>query len=302
MRGWVNVWSHSRIRRLVRVAAAGAVVCMLAACSGRAAPPPALPEPPPAEPPAAATPKPPIAPTRPAAPTDPVPTDTGWMTAARGIEYRKLVTPHHSWLVPVHLVRLDPAQVQFRVGYAPQSPRLIGDWCSQPGVVAAINGGFFDQAYESTALVVQDGVPSGSSYQGQGGMFAVDAGGTLTLRHLADQPYTADEPLVEAMQGWPMLIKPGRVLAYAVPSDLDRARRTALGVDTSGRVLFIVTPTSDFTLSELAAWLYHSDLALDAAVNLDGGSSTGFCLQTPGVSDRVDAFAPLPLMLLVSSR
>ncbi len=294
MLGLANGWNLSRVSRIFGASVANVVLAgLLAGCSIAKVPPPvALP----------ATAAPPIVTPTPLAPTAPVPSDTGWIAAAPGIEYRKLVTPHQSWLVPVHLMRFDPAQVAFRVGYAPQAPRLMGDWCSQPGVVAAINGGFFDQAYQSTALVVQDGVPSGSSYQGQGGMFAVDVGGTISLRHLADQPYTADEPLVDAIQGWPMLIKPGRVLAYAAPNDGDRARRTALGVDTSGRVLFIVTPTSDFTLPELAQWLYASDLELDAAVNLDGGSSTGFCLQTPNVSDRVDAFASLPLMLLVTTR
>lgn len=229
------------------------------------------------------------------------PTDTGWIAAAAGIEYRALTTPFNGSLVPLNLMRFDPAQVLFQVGYAPHAPRWLADWCGQPGVLAAINGGFFDQAYQSTALVIQQGVVSGSSYEGQGGMFALDVGGVLSLRHLADQPYAPDEPLLEAMQGWPMLIKGGAV-AYTPPTDLERARRSAVAMDTAGRVLFIVAPTSDFTLSELAMWLHLSDLELDAAVNLDGGSSTGFCIRTDGVNTKADAYVPLPLMLLVTAR
>ncbi|NJO06681.1 MAG: phosphodiester glycosidase family protein [Chloroflexaceae bacterium] len=139
-------------------------------------------------------------------------------------------------------------------------------------------------------MVIQDGVPSGSSYEGQGGMFAIDVAGVLSLRHLADQPYRPDEPLLEALQGWPMLVKPGSVLAYINPADSERARRSVIALDQAGRVLLIIAPTSDFTLQGLAQWLLMSDLAISSALNLDGGSSSGFCLNTPAYRERIDAF------------
>jgi uncharacterized protein YigE (DUF2233 family) len=202
----------------------------------------------------------------------------------------------------VHVVRLEQGAVGFRVGYAPDAPRFLADWCSDAGVLAAINGGFFDVDHRSTALVVSDGVAYGSSYQGQGGMFAVDVWGNVSLRYLPDTPYNPAEPLSQAVQGWPMLIRPGRGVLYPGGDDSQRARRSVVAMDRSGRVLLLAFPGNDFTLHELADWLMASDLDLDSALNLDGGSSTGLCVQTDSRRERVDAFVPLPIALQVRPR
>lgn len=228
--------------------------------------------------------------------------DTGWLTIGQGIERRRILVDVNGLQVPVHLARFDPARVAFRVGYAPDTPPLLAGWCRQPDSLAVINGGFFDTSNQSTALVIREGIVSGSSYQGQGGMFAIDSSGMLSLRHLADQPYSPDEPLQEALQGWPMLVKPGNVLAYTNAADSDRARRSVIALDSAGRVLLLVAPTSSFTLYELGQWLLASDLEIQAALNLDGGSSSGMCLHTSHHQERIDAFVPLPLVLVAVPR
>lgn len=238
--------------------------------------------------------------------------DTGWVELGPGINGRRLLLEPHrvgiapdeagERMVPVHMLRLDPAVVTFAVGYAPDAPRAFAAWCAEPGTLAAINGGFFHRDYQSTALVIAQGVASGTSYEGQGGMFAVDSTGAVSLRHLADQPYRPDEPLVEALQGWPMLIRPGGQVIYPTAESGDRARRSVLAIDQAGNVVLLAFPTSDFTLRGLADWLVSSDLGLDAAMNLDGGSSTGLCANAPLYQARIDAFGPLPLVLLVRAR
>jgi uncharacterized protein YigE (DUF2233 family) len=227
--------------------------------------------------------------------------DTGWMALGQGIEGRRMLVQRPERLAPVHIVRLDPAAVSFRVGYAPGAPRLLAAWCSEKGVIAAINGGFFNPDYHSTALVIARGIASGTSYQNQGGMFAVDLAGTVSLRHLAEQPYTPDEPLLEAVQGWPMLINHGQ-LTYTASTAGERARRSVIAIDQAGRVLLLACPGNDFTLRGLADWLVSSDLALDAAMNLDGGSSTGLCMHTADYQERIPAFVPLPTVVQVVAR
>lgn len=172
------------------------------------------------------------------------PDDTGWRDAEPGVDVRRLDVPHPHGVSHVLVARLDPSAVRFRVDYAPTNPLLMAAWCTQPGVVAAINGGFFNQDYQSTALVISNGVASGTSYEGQGGMFAVDAQGSVSLRSLAEQPYHPDEPLVQAVQGWPMLLHPGGTLAYTNPDNGDRSRRSVLALDRAGRVLLLVVPTA----------------------------------------------------------
>jgi uncharacterized protein YigE (DUF2233 family) len=196
------------------------------------------------------------------------------------------------------MVRFDPSQARFRVHYTPEEPAVFALVCKQPEVLAAINGGFFDEANRATALVISGGGVSGSSYVGQGGMFAVDTSGAVSLRSLAEQPYSPGEPLVEALQSWPMLISPGGRLAYANPNEGERARRSVVAIDQAGRVLFLAFPTSSFTLHELAAWLHQSDLGLDAALNLDGGSSTALCLDSAEARKQINPYTPLPLVLV----
>jgi uncharacterized protein YigE (DUF2233 family) len=241
-----------------------------------------------------------------AIPTEPDPAQphSGWTTVGPGIEYRRILAdiPNHNRQAPVHIVRLDQQAVQFRVGYTSAVPRPLAEWCNAEGVVAAINGGFFEADYQTTALVISDGVAYGSSYQNQGGMFAVDRWGNVSLRYLLDMPYDPNEPLQQAIQGWPMLVRPGGgPLAFSETSG-QRARRSVIAMDRSGNVLLMAFPGSDFLLDELATWLLTSDLAIDSALNLDGGSSTGLCVRTESYQERIDAFVPLPTALQVRLR
>jgi hypothetical protein len=230
--------------------------------------------------------------------------DSGWIAIGPGIEWRRLLAdiPGHNRQAPVHIARLDQQAMQFRVGHTPAAPRPFAEWCTANDVIAAINGGFFEADYQTTALVISDGVAYGSSYQGQGGMFAVDVWGNVSLRYLPDTPYDPNEPLQQAIQGWPMLIRPGGgPLAFSETSG-QRARRSVIAMDRSGNVLLLAFPGSDFLLDELATWLLSSDLAIDSALNLDGGSSTGLCVRTDSYQERIDAFVLLPTALQVRPR
>jgi hypothetical protein len=61
----------------------------------------------------------------------------------------------------------------------------------------------------------------------------------------------------------------------------------------------LASPTSEFTLREMADWLSRSDLEVDSALNLDGGSSTGLYLSDGALQEAIDSFVPLPIVLLV---
>lgn len=227
------------------------------------------------------------------------PSDTGWLNAGTGIELRqRYVLQPDGTEAQVSIVRLDPAQVRFQVGYAPQQPRTLEAWSNEVGAVAAINGGFFGEQLESMALVISGGTASGTSYQDFGGMFAVDAAGTVSLRHLAEQPYDASEPLVEALQGWPMLITSGAV-AYTSIEGSEPARRSVIAMDRHGHVLLIACASSSFTLPGLATWLLESDLEIEQALNLDGGSSTSLYLASGTRHEYIRSLGALPLVLLV---
>lgn len=201
---------------------------------------------------------------------------------------------------PVELLiaRLDPALVRLRMAYAPDAPQLVSAWVRQTQPLLAVNAGFFDAQYHSTALLISDGVAHGQSYEGFGGMLAVAPDGRVELRPLRDQPYDPAEPLGQALQSFPMLVFPGGQVA-PIEDDGEYARRSAVALDRAGRLLVIVCASPSFTLRGLAEWLAASDLAIDRALNLDGGASTGLYLDAGETSVQIDSFERVPAVLLV---
>ena len=226
------------------------------------------------------------------------PADSGWQAMGNGIDLRRLNQPLTSGALRALIVRVDPALVTFRVGYSPDQPKLLDQWLRDAGAAAVINGGFFDAQNRTTSLLIQAGVPIGDSYVGRGGMFAVDPAGNVSLRYLGEQAYDPSEVLSEALQGWPMLVRPGGSVAYTF-EDEARDRRSVLALDRSGRVLLIAVETSVLTLRELAEWLAASDLDLHAALNLDGGSSTGLALAPGSALGAAPSILPVPIVLMV---
>ncbi|ACL26030.1 conserved hypothetical protein [Chloroflexus aggregans DSM 9485] len=229
----------------------------------------------------------------PTVPASPTATVQEWQVLTNGIEFRRLDVPGS----PVQVIRVDPTQVRFVVGYDPTAPRMLSAWAAQYSAVAAINGGFFDRAGEPVALLISNQQIIGQSYVEQGGMFAVDAEGRPHLWALAEQPYDGTV-FEQAIQGWPLLVRSDGTAAYT-DEDGQRARRSAIALDNQGRVLLIVAPAASFSLAEWSQFLATADLDLTIAVNLDGGSSSGLMAQSDRGNIRIDSFVPLPFALLV---
>ncbi len=244
----------------------------------------------------------PAAPTAvaPAASPTPLAPDTGWETARPGLERRVIRFFDADGRLAEHLyiLRFDPALYEFRVGYRPGEPLSLQEWQAETGALAVLNGGFFAEDFTATGLVVVDGQASGASYGAFAGMFAVTAVGP-EVRWLGARPYDPNEPLQYALQSFPMLVKPGGAAGYAEAGG-EPARRTVIGQDGDGRILFILAPRGRFTLAQLSQTLAASDLNLDTALNLDGGTSTGLILTDPPAS--IPAYTLLPTVILVYER
>jgi uncharacterized protein YigE (DUF2233 family) len=236
-------------------------------------------------------------------PTAALPSDTGWLPGANGVELRQLQATinRERPATAVIVARLDPAQVRLRVAYNPEKPGLLREWFNASSAVAMINGGFFTAEYQTTALLISDGEAHGASYQGFGGMLSVNASGEIAIRALRDTPYDPNEPLEQGLQSFPTLVFPGGIAAQ-INDDGQRARRSVVALDQNGRLLLIVCPASTFSLTELANWLVNSDLQIDRALNLDGGPSTGMFVRAGTLRYELDSFGPLPIVLLAEPR
>lgn len=228
---------------------------------------------------------------------------SGWQTIQPGLEQQTLDVfgDDGQQVEQLYLLRLAPAVFRFRVGYRPGAPLTLPEWQAETGAALVVNGGFFTEAWQATGLTVVDGVASGVSYEGFGGMLVVTEAGP-ELRGLAERPFDPAEPLHYALQSFPLLVRPDGT-GFA-DEDNQPNRRTVVGVDKNGRFLFIVAPWGHFTLHQLSQYLLESDLELDTALNLDGGTSTGLLLMAgDGGETAVDipAFVPLPTVILVDA-
>jgi uncharacterized protein YigE (DUF2233 family) len=226
---------------------------------------------------------------------------SGWRTVTRGVERRDMHLPIASQTTQgrMVLVRLDPTVVTVRVHYSPGAPRWLAEWRDLlPQAALIVNGGFFDETDQALGLLVSDGVFSGQSFVGFGGMLQVTGSG-VRVRSLVSEPYQG-EPLLQAVQAFPMLIDPARIPALEGEEFDQRARRAWAGQDSAGRILFGVTHDW-ISLAELQRWLLSSDLDLQVAFALDGGRSAGLLVNVPGADEIYAAVDRLPAVIAVYS-
>lgn len=228
----------------------------------------------------------------------PIPPDTGWLTHQPGLEQRTitLFDATGQRRESVTILRLDPAYFTFDIGYRPGQPQTLPQWQAETGAQLVVNGGYFTEEQIATGLIIVDGVTSGWSYEGFGGMVVITAAG-LEVRSLVEQPYDATESIAAALQSFPLLVKPGGEPGFP-EEDFRASRRTVIAQDTQGRLLFLVAPLGYFTLYQLSQWLSSSDLDIQIALNLDGGASTGLFLTDPPV--HIASFDLLPVVITAS--
>ena len=230
----------------------------------------------------------------------PRPADTGWEPVARGLEVRSLDVAVGEDTERVTLARVDPATVRFRVLYDPDAPVSVRAWALQSDADLVINAGYFHDDHTTVGLTISEGVAHGSPYGDYAGMFAVTANEQVSVRWLRVWPYQPAESLRAAVQSFPILVKPGGILGFTAASDDGRAaRRSVVGQDTVGRILFAVAPEGAFTLHELSRWLTHADLGLNVAVNLDGGTSSGLWVKG---ATAIDSLIAVPAVIVADLR
>lgn len=235
--------------------------------------------------------------------------DTGWRVLERGVELRELDVAENvaRSIERLSVVRLDPAHLGVRVHYDPENPKTVSAWGAILDALLVVNGSFFtpdrEGRRETAGLLISDGQRWGTPLRDYAGMLAVTSAGEASVRWLQHRPYDPEESLTQAIQSFPVLVKPGGLMGF--PADADDgepARRTVVAQDEEGNLLLVVAPRGTLSLHELAAFLAESDLALDVALNLDGGRSTGMWLVAADARIDVDSFTPVPSVIAVERR
>ena len=99
----------------------------------------------------------------------------------------------------------------------------------------------------------------------------------------------------QAVQGYPMLIYEGQIAVNTANDEY--ARRTLVAEDTNGNILFAVTSSGAMRLTDLAEYLYDSDLDIVHAFNLDGGVSTSMYVSVDEQAYLVPAQTDIPAII-----
>ncbi len=231
----------------------------------------------------------------------PIPRDTGWQSIAPGVEYRELKIEQGDRSDRLRLARIDPMQAHLRVRYDPDRPLRVSEWLSHSNALVAVNGNYFDPQNHALGLVIEDGQRRGGVvYEDFGGMFAV-SGDEVRVRWNVQEPY-GGEPLTYALQNFPMLVLPDGSPNVNIDDNGRISPRTAVGQDRSGHIVFVVSPTPVFTLTEFSQWLAASDLDLGVALNLDGGTSSGLVLRSGNRNLGVDSWVQVPNVIVVEKQ
>ena len=227
-----------------------------------------------------------------------------WQDALPGLTYAQadVLVGADKQAVAVHLLRLEPRKWQLRVVTPQMMGRSLGSpadfRAAIPGAVAAINGGFFDPAYKPLGLLVDNGQPLSPLRHVDHGVFGIAAQQPL-MRHARDWK---DLPEMEfAVECGPRLLVDGQALTFKPGT----ARRTALGYDSQGRVLLVVSD-GVMQLSELASFLRRAEAdggpGLVNALNLDGGPSTMLEIDAGPIHVNVPTPVQVPVGIVVSAR
>ena len=226
----------------------------------------------------------------------PTPLSNFWQMLFPGAE----VTQTDNGLV---VLRHAPNLVAYGVLFEhdPEKAKQLSEWLDEaPEAMAGINCGFYwekEGEFLHMGLLEVDEQRLSPVRAKWGSALVVRDGRAQIIR----QPKKRIPHMTFGIQGWPTLLWHGKVVAALDEIDQgDMARRTAVGVDETGRVLWIVDNLGS-TLREFAAKLQQADIGLVDAVNLDGGASTGLrWREEPGGQQSGIDSLPIPCVITLS--
>lgn len=205
----------------------------------------------------------------------------------------------HEWSV----VRLDLRVHRLQVRARGEAP--FAELRGAPDVLVAVNGGFFDPALGASGLLISEGLVLARERPGGGSGVLVIAQGLAQLRERGE-PLPAGTDF--ALQCGPRLIEPGGTVGIR-SDDGQRAARTAACIREGGRELDLIVAASKLQLGrgpgllQLAHWLAEplapgEPSGCEAALNLDGGPSTGVVVAGAPELFR-EPLGPVPFALVV---
>lgn len=184
----------------------------------------------------------------------------------------------------------ETKKVTMRVLDQPSEPRVsLAEMMRRESCLAGVNGGYFDPEHAAVGLLISDGrtVQAKQKAKLLSGVVSMTNGRIQIERSGAFSP---KKKPAEARQCGPFLVERGRAITGL--NDTRGARRTFILVADKGRAA--IGYSSGVTLAQLGDLLATPDLVaalkVQSALNLDGGSSSGFWFAGDGGAFAIREF------------
>lgn len=252
--------------------------------------------------------------------------DSSWSKLEEGLELREAELSFErrgkqglvARRVSITALRFNPLLFSCEATFNPvKKGRTALQVVEKTGAVAGFNGGYFGMKLEPVALLISGGkrLARRNAKQPDSAAFIVTKKGKPAVVPMKNvkPPYKGMD---FAVQNQPLLVHRGKAIFFPRGKDGKRLpaisrgkghRRTVAGVDALGRAVLMVCD-KPVGLVELSSLLAMSEsrggFGLSAAVNLDGGPSSGMAVVHAGSKTRrhVRAGRTIPCIILVRKR
>jgi exopolysaccharide biosynthesis protein len=194
-----------------------------------------------------------------------------------GVVHRHVVLENGagSERITVDLAIFSTKSCTLRVLQNKDGSESLADVMRHEKCVAAVNGGYFDEKFAPIGLRMANGQMIAPLQRARliTGVLLASSRGVQIVR---SREFSRRPGITSAIQCGPFLVDRGQSIGGL--NNTRTARRTFAATTNGNRAL--VGVCSDVSLAELskivATTLFADDLRIERALNLDGGSSTGF--------------------------
>src|SRR6266536_5152392 len=194
-----------------------------------------------------------------------------------GVVHRHVVLENvaRSERITVDLAIFSTKSCTLRVLQNKDGAESLADVMRHEKCVAAVNGGYFDEKFAPIGLRMANGQMIAPLQRARliTGVLVASSRGVQIVR---SREFSRRAGVTAAVQCGPFLVDRGQSIGGL--NDSRPARRTFAATTTGNRAL--VGVCSNVSLAELSRMLattsFAEDLRIERALNLDGGSSTGF--------------------------
>jgi hypothetical protein len=165
-----------------------------------------------------------------------------------------------------------------------------------------VNGSFFNKEYNPTGGIILNN--EGRIYSENGnnqyeGAVVINDDKELKIQYLPSAALNNKTGIKDVVVNFPFLIKSGN--AYLKNDDPVYAQRTVVASDDN-YIYFVMTDGRTFSLYGIMNWILENLETVDTALNLDGGSSTGFSYKLMGSDYINNSIVAIPNVITVKEK